>query len=197
MSISSVIAMKARALLDFADNNAGAITPQKLREFLVDFLDTISPAYGIIRLVTQVLNIGAAPVIIAPFVASLTQSAGYFLNNLAAGTITRTLGGIAGVGQAAGSRTLIVASGEISGPNGREVTVRMFKNGVATDTSATVTTTGAANIESFTISGFDFFLDPPANVTYDLRASSPGAAVNFTFTNLTFVVQAQTVRDFV
>lgn len=197
MTISSVLAMKARALLDFPDNNSELITPQKLREFLVDFLDTISPAYGIIRLVSQVLNLSAAPVVIAPFVQNHTQSLGYFANNLGAGQVTRTLGGIGGVGQALGSRTLIVASGEVSGPGGREVTVRVFKNGVPTDFSATVSTTGAANQQSYTISGFDFFLDPPANVIYELRASSPGAAANFTFSNLTLVVQAQTVRDFV
>lgn len=191
MTISSVLALKARALLDFADNTAGAITPQKLREFLTDFLDTISPAYGIIKLASQVINLSAAQTVLAPFVTNHTQSAGYFLNNLLAGTITRTMGAVQG------SRTLIVASGEISGANGREVTVRLFKNGVPLDFSATVTTTGATNVQSMTLSGFDFFLNPPADVVYDLRASSPGAAADFTFSNWTFVVQAQTVRDFV
>ena len=191
MTISSVLAMRLRALTDFADNHTGAITPQKLREFLIDFLDTISPAYGIIRLSSQVLSLSNTPVVIAPFVNNFTQSAGYFLNNLGAGSIARTLGGVQG------SRTLIVASGEVSGPNGREVTVRLYKNGVPTDFSSTVTTTGSANVQSMTLSGFDFFLNPPPDVVYDLRASSPGAAANITFTNWTFVVQAQTVRDFV
>ena len=191
MAISSVLAMKVRALLDFADNHTGAITPQKLREFMVDFLDTISPAYGIMKLASQVINLSPVQAVIAPFVTNHTQSAGYFSNNLGAGTITRTLGAVQG------SRTLIVASGEVSGPNGREVTVRLFKNGSPLDFSATVTTTGLANVQSMTLSGFDFFLNPPADVTYDLRASSPGAATDFTFTNWSFVVQAQTVRDFV
>ena len=191
MTISSVLAMKLRARTDFADNHTGAITPQKLREFMLDFLDTISPAYGIMRLASQVLSLSGVQTILAPFVNNHTQSAGYFLNNLLNGTITRTLGAVQG------SRTLIVASGEISGPNGREVTVRLFKNGVPLDFSATVTTTGTANVQSMTLSGFDFFLAPPVDVTYDLRASSPGAAANITFTNWTFVVQAQTVRDFV
>lgn len=191
MTISSVLAMKLRALTDFADNHTGLITPQKLREFLTDLLDTISPAYGIIRLTSQVLSLSGTQTPIAPFVNNHTQSAGYFTNNLLNGTVTRTLGAVQG------SRTLIVASGEVSGPNGREVTVRLFKNGVPTDFSSTVTTTGSANVQSMTLSGFDFFLNPPADVTYDLRASSPGAAANITFTNWTFVVQAQTVRDFV
>lgn len=191
MTISSVLGMKLRALTDFADNHTGAITPQKLREFMLDFLDTISPAYGIIRLASQVMSLSSVQSVIAPFVNNHTQSAGYFSNNLAAGTVTRTLGSVQG------SRTLIVASGEVSGPNGREVTVRLFKNGVPTDFSATVTTTGSANVQSMTLSGFDFFLAPPTDVTYDLRATSPGAATSFTFTNWSFVVQAQTVRDFV
>lgn len=190
MSISSVLAMKARALLQFPDNNSGQITPQLLREFLVDFLDTISPAYGIIKLVSQVLNLSAAPVTIAPFTNNHTQSAGYFLNNLPAGQVTRALNG------ALGSRTLIVASGSIGGPAGREVTVTVYKNGVALDASITQTTTGAANRQSFNLAGFDFFLGP-SDVTYELRASSPGAAANFTFENVNLVVQAQTVRDFI
>lgn len=190
MSISSVLAMKARALIEFADNTTGDITPAILRQFLVDFLDTISPAYGIIRLTSQLLNFGAAPVVLAPFVTNHTQTLTYFSNNLAAGQVTRTLNGTPG------SRTLIVASGEVSGAAGREVTVRLYKNGVLTDFAATVTTTGATNVQSFTISGFDFFLGP-SDMTYELRVSSPGGAANFTFTNVSFVVQAQTVRDFV
>ena len=190
MTISSVLAMKARALIDFPNNNSALITPQLLREFLIDFLDTISPAYGIIRMASQVLSLSATPVIVKPFVLNHTESAGYFSNNLPNGTITRTLNGTPG------SRTLIVADGSIGGPAGREVTVTVFKNGVATDSSITQTTTGAANRQSFNLAGFDFFLGP-TDATYDLRASSPGAAANFTFENVTFVVQAQTVRDFV
>lgn len=190
MSISSILALKARALVDFPDNNVGAITPLQLRQFLIDFLDTVSPAYGIIRLVSQVLNLSAAPIVVAPFATTITQTAGYFLNNLPAGTITRTLGGVPG------SRTLVVASGEVVGPVGRNVTVRLFKNGVATDYSATVATTGAGDSQNFTLSGFDFFLGP-GDMTYDLRASSPGAVAAFTLSNVIFVVQAQTVRDFI
>lgn len=189
MTISSILDLKARAAVEFADNNIGAITPALLRSFLEDVLDTVSPAYGIIRLASQILNFSATPVVIAPYIQNFTETAGYFVNNLAAGTVQRTLNG------APGSRVLIVAGGSVQGPVGRNVLIQLFKNGVATDFSAIATTTGGAERLAFSMTGFDFMLG--SDSTYELRASSVGVAANFTFENVILIVQAQTVRAFV
>lgn len=147
MTISSILAMKARALLDFPDNNVGQITPALLRNFFIDLLDTVSPAYGIIRLASQVLNLSGVPVVVAPYISNFTETAGYFSNSLAAGQVTRTLNG------APGSRVLVVAGGGVGGPGGREVLIQLYKNGLPTDFSQTVTTTGAGNRQSFSFTG--------------------------------------------
>jgi hypothetical protein len=117
---------------------------------------------------------------------SVAATAGLFTNNLTVGATTRTLNGVAG------STVQLIATGDIAGPNGNEVTVTLYKNGTPTLFKQTVTTSGAANRIGFNIIGFDYTM---VDATYDLRASAP--AGTFTFNDVAIIAQSQPVRSFV
>lgn len=187
MSISSILDLIARADVDFPDNNSGSITAQDLRDFVKDVLETVSPAYGMVRAASVAQALTTTPQVLAPYSQNVSDTLDYFVNNLVTGKINRVLG------SAPGSRMLIQASGSIGAPDGREITVRLFKNGAPTDFYQTVTSRGATNRVPFYIQGLDLML---SDTSYELR-SSINTAANATFDNVLFLVQAQPVRAFV
>ena len=60
MARKTITALYEQATADFADNISGYITPAKLRQFCLDFLDTVRPSYGAINLVGVI-----APVVLS------------------------------------------------------------------------------------------------------------------------------------
>jgi hypothetical protein len=190
MSIKSIVELLAQADTTLPDNTTQEITPADVRQIVKDILDTLSPAYGAMTLASQVLALSATPAIIAPFATSLAAQAGYYVNGLPGGTVTRQVAA-AGV---AGATDFFIASGAVSGGNNNSVVIEIFKNGVATGYKTSVTCTGAGDNQGFNIAGLSYTA-APSDAVYTLRATGP--AGSYTFVDVTMLVQAQPVRSFV
>lgn len=187
MSIKSILELLAQADANLPDNNTQLITAADVRDLIKDFLDTMSPGYGAIRLTSQVLALSAVPVSIKPFVTDVVATAGYFTNNLTNGSVTR-LGAALG-----GTLDFVIISGSVSGGNNNNVTVDLYRNGVATGYRCSVTCSGAGDRVGFNLAAITSI--EAADSVYDLRAVAP--AGNYTFTDMVLVAQAQPRRTFV
>jgi hypothetical protein len=188
VTIRSILELIALADTNLPDNTTQLISAADVRDLIKDFLETMSPAYGGIRLASQALTLSATtPVSIAPFATDVIATLNYYTNNLVNGTVTR-LGATLG-----GTLDFIIASGSVSGGNNNNVTVELFKNGVATGYRASVTCSGAGDRVGFNIAALEAI--DAANSVYDIRAMAP--AGSYTFTDVLLLVQAQPRRSFV
>lgn len=190
MTIKSIVELLAQADATLPDNSTQLISPADVRQMFKDFLDTISPAYGAIALASQAVALSATPTVIAPFASTIAATTGYYVNNLSAGSVTRqiTAAGIAG------ATDFIAISGAVSGTNNASVVLTLYKNGVATPYTTSVTCTGVGDNQGFNISGVTYTGASAGNAVYDLRATAP--AGTYTFVDVTLLCQAQPVRSF-
>lgn len=186
MTIKSILELLAQADATLPDNTAQEISAADVRDMVKNIIDTMSPGHGVARIVTQAITLGPTPTKLTPF-ASTDTTPGYFTANAAAGTLTRTLNGVAG------STVQTLVSGQIAGNNGNEVTLTLYVNGAPTAFRQTVSTSGAANRVAFNIAALNYIAG--ADGVFDVRASAP--AGTYTFENFVFITQAQPVRSFV
>lgn len=190
MTIKSIVQLLAQADADIPDNTTGLVEPSDVRVLIKDFLDTISPAYGSILAASAVVALTTTPARIAPFSSTVAATAGYYSANLTNGEVTRAIA-TAGL---AGATDFIIVQGDVAYANGVDVTIELFKNGVATGFKTTVTGRGAANKVSFNLAALSY--TATVDAVFDVRASS-SAANSATFTDVVVLAQAQPVRSFV
>jgi hypothetical protein len=188
VTVKSIAELLAQADASFPDNTTGFITPGALRTFVKDFLDSIAPAYGAMQLTTAVDIVATTtPQVIAPYDSVIAATAGFYTPNLVAGTITRTLNGVAG------STSLFTVSGFLSGPNNADAIIRLYKNGAPTPFFVGASSSGAANTTAFNLAGFDY---TTVDAVYDLRVSTPSGTPTFTIDELSIIIQMNPVRSF-
>ena len=186
MTAKSMLELLAQADATLPDNTTQEITAADVRNMIKDFIDSVTPGYGVVQIVSQALTLNATtPTPLAP-ASSTNTTPTIFAASAAQGSVQRTLNGVAG------STIQIIASGDISGNNGNEVTVRLFQDGNPTNFVQTVSTTGAANNNGFNIAAIVYVAN---DAVFDLRAVAP--AGTYTFRNVSLVAQAQPVRSFV
>jgi len=184
MARKSVVELVAQATADFPDNVTGLITPAKLRQFVIDFLTSFSPAYGYLQLpgpTSQVLNI--APSLLV-FATATDSDPSQTTSIVPASTVTRTEKGVA----------TIVFTCDFACQVGRFITFTLFKNGVATPWRVTNTGGGLANPLAVSLTAIDPATSPGA--VYDIRATAEANGISTTLTNGFFVVQLEPVRSF-
>jgi len=187
MTIRSILELLAQADANLPDNTTGQISPADVRNLIKDFLDTMSPAYGVIQCSSSVEALTATAAAISPFTAILAATAGFFTANLTAGSVTRELNGIAG------ASVRFTVNGDVAGANNTAVTVEVYKNGAPTGFRTTVATRGAANPVSFNIAGLTY---NDTNATYDVRALTDTNG-SYTFSNVVLLCEDVPVRSFV
>jgi hypothetical protein len=187
VTIRSIVQLLAQADSTIEDNVTGAIGAADVRNMIKDFLDTISPAYGVMTLDSLILALTATPVRITPFLTNLQATAGYYGVSLANGQITRLINGVV-----AGATDFVVASGAVSGSNNANVLIELYKNGAATGLKTSVTCSGGSDAQGFNLAALQY--TATVDAVYELRASGP--AGNYTFTNVSLTIQAQPVRSF-
>jgi len=93
----------------------------------------------------------------------------------------------------AGATDFVVISGAVSGTNNASVVLTLFKNGVATPYTTSVTCTGVGDNQGFNIAGVTY--TAAVDAVYELRATAPAGTYNFV--DVTLLCQAQPVRSFV
>jgi hypothetical protein len=189
MTIKSIVELLAQADTTLADNTTGDITASDVRTLIKDFLDTMSPAYGAIRLTSQVIALTGTPQTLAPFASVVAANAGYYTANLVPGNVTRLIASAS----LAGATDFVIIDGNVEGPNGDLVTISLYKNGAVTAYTTSVTTTGAGEPVGFNLAAISYTA-APGDAVYEVRVS--GDAGNKTFSNTTLLCQAQPVRSF-
>jgi hypothetical protein len=187
MTIRSILELLAQADATLEDNTTGNITPADVRNLIKDFLDTMSPAYGVITCTSSVEALTATPAVISPFTSILAATVGYFTANLTAGSVTRALNGIAG------ASVRFTLNGDVAGANNTAVTISIYKNGAPTGFQTTVATRGAANPVSFNIAGLTY---NDTDAVYDVRAITDTNG-SYTFSNVVLLCEDVPVRSFV
>jgi len=177
MTRKTVTELYAQAQTSFADNVSGAITPALLRQFCLDFLDTIRPSYAAIGIVigtSQNLTTTYAAMVWGTTIAA--QAPDYTVS-LASGTVTRS-------GGPASAR--IEFSVDAQAPNNSITTFALFVDGVETPWAQSNTSTSSVDVQSFAFTAVNYSANNP--VTYQIRAKS-NAANTVIFSNGILVVE--------
>jgi hypothetical protein len=180
-SIDQLVGQSEAAL---PDNTSGAISPADVRTMIRDFLDTVTPTYGGLQIVSrpQALNTTPANLIFQSAIAS-------FPPEWAADPVAGTLVRVPGVPVLNARFTV---NGDVIGAQGEEVTVALYANDVFTGWASTVTAQGPTNRGTFSFSAIQ---DIKEATTFALKVSS-SKVVNFTFENVLFIGENIAVRSF-
>jgi hypothetical protein len=183
MPRKSINELIAQANADFPDNTAGLITPEKLRQFCLDFLNAISPAYGYLSAtgpLSQTFNI--APSVVS-FDTAYDSDPSQTTSNATNDSVSRAERGT----------STINFSIDVTLANNVGLTFTIYKQGVATPWSISAVGRGAANPVSVALTAVDY-ADPAAVYTVRCVAENDGTAV--TLSNALFLVAIDPVRSF-
>jgi hypothetical protein len=183
MARKTYFQLLAQAAATLEDNTTGNITPADVRGMVTDFLDSFAPAYGVLQTVTpftvtaQLVD-GAA----LPFDTVYIANAPEWVANAAGGTVQRA---------DSPNTSQITVQLTLETNNGRQVTATVYRDGVPTAFSASVTGAGAGNpvgLNIFVVS------TSSAAATYDVRLRSDVAATSVTINSAIFIGQAVPLR---
>jgi len=122
MARKSINELIAQATADFPDNVSGLITPAKLRQWALDFLNSISPAYGYLtKELPSAQTLGLTPALIT-FTTAYDSDPSQTTSAVPASTITRAEKGT----------STFQFSADLECQVGRFITFTLYKDGVAT-----------------------------------------------------------------
>jgi hypothetical protein len=179
----SIVELIAQATADFPDNVTGLITPAKLRAWAIDFLNSISPAYGYLSLTGPLSQtFGLTPAIVVFQTAYDSNPA----------ETTSTIPG-SSIARAEKGTSTINFTMDLETNNGRFITFTLYKNGVATPWRITGNGGGAGNPIAVALTAVDY-ADPAA--VYDVRATAEVAGTSVTLSNGALLVSIDPVRSF-
>jgi hypothetical protein len=180
----SVLELIAQATADFPDNVNGLITPAKLRQFVIDFLNSFAPAFGYLTLtgpLTQTFGLTPALVVMqAAFNSDPSQTTAA----VPASTVTKVERG----------NVTINFTMDFEAANGRFVTFTLFKNNAATPWRVTGNGGGNGNPIAVSLTAVDYAADPAA--VYDVRATAEVAGTSVILTNGGMILSVEPVRSF-
>jgi hypothetical protein len=186
MTRRTVQELVAQALATLPDNNEEAIRPSHVRNMLVDFLDTFTPMYGGLGIVSKSVNLTTTPATL-PFDSIISSYPPEADANPAAGTISRTLGAVAGM------TCNLSLNGIVEGPQGTEVIFQFYKNNAALPGKQTESTCeGPTKSVSLHWAGKDF---GTVDATYKLMVSVSTGSASITIRNAEFIVDNVPVRE--
>ena len=183
MPRKSIQELTAQAIASFPDNTTGLITPALLRAMFIDFLNAISPAYGLLsRSTPNVQVLGLAPVIVA-FQTAFDGDPAQTTSSTASNTIARSERGT----------STINFTADLECQANRFVTFTLYKNGVATTWRITGNGGGAGNPISVALTAIDY-ADPAA--TYAIEATCETNGTSVTLSNMALVLAVDPVRSY-
>jgi len=183
MPRKSINELLAQAQSSFPDNTTRDITPEKLRTFCEDFLNAISPAYGVLQKPNPSSVLYGLTPIVMIFETRTDSDPSQTTSSAAQGTITRSERGT----------STINFTADLEAANGRFVSFTLYKNGVATPWRTTGNGAGTGNPVGVALTAVDY-ADPPA--VYDIRVSAEINNVNVVVSNAALVLQLEPVRSF-
>lgn len=183
MARKSINELAAQAIANFPDNITGDVSPADLRQFCLDFLEAISPAYGYLTKTTGSSQLlGLTPVVVdftAGFDSDPTQTTSSAANN----NITRSERGTCTMNFSCDFET----------NSGRFITFTIFKNSSATPWRVTGNGAGAGNPVSVALTAVDY-ADPAA--IYDVRATAELANTTTTLSDIVLLLSVDPVKSY-
>lgn len=183
MARKSILELIAQATADFPDNITGLVTPAKLRQWAIDFLNSIAPSYGYLTLTgptTQTFGTTSALVV---FLTAYDSDPAQTTSAIPASTVTRTEKGT----------STINFTMDIETNNGRFITFTLHKNGAPTPWRVTGNGGGAGNPVGVSLTAVDY-ADPAA--VYSIQATAEVDGTSVTLSNGAMIVQVEPVRSF-
>jgi hypothetical protein len=148
-----------------------------LREFCLDFLDTIRPDYGAMNLTVPAVKAVTTTDSGIVYTAAIPTGSVDYVADPNTGVITRSNGP---------ASATIQFSIDCQAPNNTVTTFTLYVDGVATPWAVSNTSTGAGDLQSYAFSGVSYSAN--LNPTYEVRVKG-SAAHNVTLSNGILVVQ--------
>jgi len=184
MARKSFVELRSQTNGTINDNTVGDISPLEVRTLILDILNAIQPAYGVLSLVGPAAQTaGITPAVVMNF-SSVTDSDATQTTSVASpGRITRSERGT----------SVATFTTDFEAANGRFVTFSLYKNGVLTPWRVTGNGGGAGNPVAVSLTAIDY-ADPAA--FYDIRITAELAATVVTLSNAAFVLRIDPVNTF-
>lgn len=182
MARKSINELIAEANAAFPDNVTGLITPADLRDFCLNFLNAISPAYGYLTAAGPLSQTFGLTASLVGFSNAYDSDPAQTTSN-AAGTIARSERGT----------STINFSVDVSCANNVSVTFTINKNGTPTLWKITATGRGASNPVSAALTAIDY-ADPAA--TYTVTAVAENAGTACTLEQMALIVGIDPVKSY-
>ena len=165
MTRKTVTELYTQAQTSFADNVSGAITPALLRQFCLDFLDTIRPSYAALTLTTEISKAATAAYSTFPWQTTLQAQAPDYTVSLASGTVTRA-------GGPASAR--IEFSVDTKAANNSITSFALFVDGVETPWATSNSSTSATDIQSFAFTAINYSASLTPTYQIQTKTNAPG-----------------------
>lgn len=178
MARRTITELHDQASLTFPDNSVGAISPQDLRLFCLDLLDTIRPSYGALTITAPIFAASSTDFATFPWETVVVEQAPEYVANLADGSIIR-------VGTPATAR--ISFSIDAQFPNNRTLTFALFMNDIEQPWAIANRSTSGVDTISFAFSAIVYSADP--TIKYDIRVKSTDTSGDLDLFNGIFVVE--------
>jgi len=167
----------AQANTSLPDNNQGAIKPADVRGMILDFLDTVTPMYGGLHILSSSVALDTTPIPLV-FQDSMASFPPEWSTDPALGQLSRQLGSV----QAMTSRFTI--NGDVDGAAAGDLLSEIYRNGVPTGWRSLVATVrGIGKPVTFVIDAIDYVT---ADAMYELRVSTSVPGV-YNFSNVQFI----------
>jgi hypothetical protein len=183
MARKSILELIAQATVDFPDNVSGLITPAKLRQWAIDFLNSISPAYGYLtKELPSAQTLGLTPSLIT-FTTAYDSDPSQTTSAVPASTITRAEKGT----------STFQFSADFECQVGRFITFTLYKDGAATPWRITGNGGGNGNPVAVALTAVDY-ADPAA--VYDVRGIAEVNGTSVIIQNMVLLLSVDPVRSF-
>lgn len=178
MTRKSITELYTQATETIQDNTTGEVSPADVRQLIQDFLDTIRPSYGGCAIDATGVS-KAVTTAFSPFVWETLIDTGSadWNSSAASGSAYRSNGP---------ATTRITFSADVVAPNNMIVTFTLFKNGVATPWSISLTSTSSTDIQAVSLAGLDY--EPGADINYQMQVKG-SVNGNIVISNAAFMVE--------
>lgn len=183
MARKSINELIAQATADIPDNVTGLVSPADVRNLIIDFLNAIAPAYGVLGLAgptNQTLNIAPALMV---FDTAQDSNPAQTTTSVPASTVARSERGT----------STINFTVDFECQTGRFVTFTLFKDGVATLWRVTGNGSGNGNPVAVALTAVDY---AATAAIYSIRASCEVNGTVVTLSNASMILAVDPVNSF-
>jgi hypothetical protein len=183
MARKSIQELIVQADTTLADNVVGDISAADVRNIVKDFLNAVKPAYGQLAVLTPSTQALTTTPSILDFTTAADSDPTETTSSTTTNTITRLDRGT----------SRITLNLDVETAANREVTIILYKNGVATPWRVTTSGRGTGSPVGVSLVAVDY-ADPAANYSVFVQTD---AAASVIFNNVVFLIEVVPVNSYV